>query len=94
MEKEKREHSRFKKVAPLIKLGVTCLMELFTEGVCTSVMSNVNGNRLAKYGARLGAGILGLYLGDKAADYLIDEADEMMDDIEEFKEAIEEAKEE
>ena len=91
---KKRTESRFDKIKPYIKVGATFLTELFTEGLCTSVLSHVGGNKLAKFGARLGAGLLGLKWGSDITDFMCDEVDYLLDDLEDVKDAIEDTKEE
>lgn len=88
---ERRE--KFEFVRPYITLGITGLVELFTQAVCTGVMSHVDGGKLGNFGARLGAGLVGLMIGDQVSDYVCDGVMELADDLEEFKQAIDEAKE-
>ena len=92
MNNEKKE-SRLSKFKPYIYVGITGLVELFTNAVCTTVMGHVEGNKIAKFGARIGASLIGFMIGDQVTDYICDTADEFMDSIDEVKETIEEARE-
>lgn len=83
---------KIEEAKPYIQLVVTGLVELFTEAVCTNVMTHVSGNRFAKFGARLGAGAIGLMIGDQVTDYLCDSAGDFLDGLEEYKTAIENEK--
>lgn len=91
MNKNEKKESRFERFKPYINVGVTGLIELFTHAVYTTVMGNVEGSKLAKFGARIGVSLIGLMVGDQVTDYLCDSADEFMDSLDEAKEAIEEA---
>lgn len=86
--------SHLGKFKPYIQLGITALVELFTEAVATNVMSHVEGGKLTKFGAKIGAGLVGLMIGDQVTDYVCDSFDNFMDDLDEVKETIENAKEE
>lgn len=88
------KNSRFEKFRPYIQLGITALVELFTEAVAANVMSHVEGGKMTKFGAKIGAGLVGLMIGDQVSDYVCDSLDEFMDGLEEVKESIESAKEE
>lgn len=92
MNKQKRRE-KFETFRPFIQLGITGLVELFTQAVCTSVMSHVDGGKFANIGARVGAGMVGLMVGDQVSDYICDGIMNFADDLEDFKTAIDEAKE-
>lgn len=92
MTKEERK-SKFGKFKPYIWLAVTGLVELFTGAVCNTVMSHVEGGKATRLGAKAGAGLVGLMIGDKVADYVCDGIDGFIDDMEEFKETLDESKE-
>lgn len=81
------------KARPFLQIGITALIELFTEAVCTSVMSHVDGGKFAKFGARIGAGLVGLKVGSDVSDYVCDGLEALMSSVDGHKEAIEEAKE-
>lgn len=89
-----KKKSRFEKIKPYIHLGVTILVEFFTEAVATSVIGHVDGGKISKFGAKIGAGLIGLMIGDQVSDYVCDSMDEFMDGLDEVKETIELAKEE
>ena len=74
----------------IIKFAVTGVVELFTGALCASVLGQVGGGKLPKFGARVGGALVGLMIGDQVGDYICDEIGEFMDDLDEFKEAIEE----
>lgn len=93
MTKEQRRE-KFEGFKPFIQLGITGLVELFTQAVCTSVMSHVDGGKFANIGARVGAGLVGLMIGDQVSEYICDTAMEFADGLDDFKAAIDEAKEE
>lgn len=77
------------KLKIVVRYAVTALVELFTGAVIKSVSSNVEGNRLAKFGASAGGILVGLTVGDKVADYVCERIDEFSDDIREIKATIE-----
>lgn len=87
------KESRFEKVRPVLQLGITSLIEFFVEGTCSSILSHVSANKFAKFGARIGAGLLGLLWGSQVTDFICDETDEFLNDLDDVKKAIDEAKE-
>lgn len=74
----------------VLKFVVTGVVELFTGAVCASVLGQVGGGKIPKFGARVGGALVGLMVGDQVGDYICDEIDEFMEDLDEFKEAVEE----
>ena len=84
--------SKIEKIKPFIHLAITGLVELFTNAVCTNVMSHVEGGRFARAGARAGANLVGMMIGDKVGDYVCDNIDEMLEGLDEVKAAIDQAK--
>lgn len=92
MTKQERKE-KFESFKPYIKLGITGLVELFTQAVSKSVMSHVDGGKIANFGARIGAGLVGLMLGDQVSEYVCDEITGFAESLEEVKDAIDEAKE-
>lgn len=93
MTKQERKE-KFEKGKPFIQLAITGLVELFTGAVCNNVMSHVEGGKLFRWGAKIGAGLVGLMIGDKVSEYVCDGIEEFADNLDEFKQAIDEAKEE
>lgn len=92
MNKQERRE-KFEGIKPYIKFGITGLVELFTQAVSKSVMSHVDGGKLANFGAKIGASLVGLVVGDQVSEYVCNGIMDFADDLEEIKEAIDEAKE-
>ena len=74
-----------KKIVKLVSSG---LVELFTGAFVADVLNNVSGNKVSKFGARIGGGLIGLAIGDKVGDYVCDCVDDMMEELEALKESI------
>ena len=92
MNKQERRE-KFEGIKPYIKFGITGLVELFTQAVSKSVMNHVDGGKLANFGAKIGASLVGLVVGDQVSEYVCNGIMDFADDLEEIKEAIDEAKE-
>lgn len=73
-----------------INIIVTTLVEMFTSAATKGLMHDVEGNKMAKLGARAGAFLTGLYVGDKVSDYICDNVDEMLSSYEEIEAEIRE----
>lgn len=86
-EKDISDNSMVKRI---VTFAVTGLVELFTGAVVNSVLDGVEGGKLARFGARIGGGLVGLVIGDKVADYVCASMDDISSMIEEIKDAIEE----
>lgn len=89
--KNDKKEKRLDKAKPYINLGITFLVELFTHAVCTTVMQNVDGGKFAKFGARIGASLVGFMIGEQVTDCICDSTEEFLDTIDELKDTIEEA---
>lgn len=90
-DKEKRE-SRMKYIKLGVKIAVCTLVEIFFGAVTNSVLGEVKGGKMAKFGAKAGGGLLGAYTGMKIGDYICDAIDELSEDIENVEESIGESK--
>ena len=89
MNKEKRE-SRMKYIKLGVKIAVGTLVEIFFGAVTNSVLGEVKGGKLARFGAKTGGGILGAYAGIKIGEYICDEIDEFASDLEDIEESMRE----
>lgn len=89
MTKEERK-AKFEKFKPYIQVGITALVEFFTGAVINTVVSHVDGGKIAKYGAKAGGALVGLKVGSDVTDYICDGIEGFLDDMDEFKEAIDE----
>lgn len=78
-------------VKSIVRFVVGGLVEVFVGAVTNSVVSRVDGSRIAKIGAKAGGFLVGLMVADQVGNYICDEIDETMEDLDELKEAIEEA---
>lgn len=83
--KEKRE-SRMKYIKLGVKIAVGTLVEIFFGAVTNSVLGEVKGGKMAKFGAKAGGGILGAYAGVKIGEYICDEIDDLAADLDEIEE--------
>lgn len=92
MTKQERKE-RFQKFKPYIQVGITAIVELFTGAVSNFVTENVHGNKVTKLGVKMGGGLVGLMVGDKATDYVCDSIEAFIDNLEDIKDAIDENKE-
>lgn len=81
-------------VKDVVSLAVTGLIELFTGAVINHVVGDTDGGRLAKFGAKAGGVLLGLWIGDKTSDYICEEIDKYYEIAKDIKESIEEESEE
>ena len=87
MNKEQRKE-KFEKIKPYIELGITGLGELFTGAVCNSVMDQVEGKKIFRYGAKAGGALVGLMIGDKVSECVFKRMENFIDDMEEIKESV------
>lgn len=93
MTKEERKE-KFERFKPYIQVGITGLVEFFTNAITNAVISHVDGGKLAKWGAKAGGALVGLMIGGQVSDYICDGIDGFMDDLDEFKMAIDESNKE
>ena len=89
VKKEKKE-ARTKTIKTIVRFIVGGLVEVFVGAVTNSVVSRVEGSKVAKVGAKAGGFLTGLMVANKVGDYICNEIDETMEDLDELKEAIEE----
>ncbi len=89
MKKLQREN-RLKTIKGVIHFAVIGLVEMFIGAATRSVLSNVEGSKLSKLGAKAGGALAGMYLGEMVADHICESIDETLNDIEELKKQIEE----
>ena len=87
--KEKKE-ARMKTVKTVVRFIVGGLVEVFVGAVTNSVVSRVDGSKIAKVSAKAGGFLTGLMIANQVGDYVCNEIDETMEDLDELKEAIEE----
>ena len=92
MTKQERKE-RFQRFKPYIQVGITAIVELFTGAVSNFVTENVQGNKVTKLGVKMGGGLVGLMVGDKATNYVCDSIEAFIDNLEDIKDAIDENKE-
>lgn len=74
----------------VIRFAVGGLVEIFIGAATNSIVSRVDGGRVAKLGAKAGGFLVGLMIGDQVSNYVCDTIDETMYEIEELKEAMDE----
>lgn len=92
MTKEERKE-KLNKYKPYIQLGITAFVELFTGAVSNSVLKNVEGGKVSRFGAWIGGGLIGLKIGDEVSEYVFNNIEHFIDNMEEIKETIDESKE-
>lgn len=93
MTKQERKE-KFGKIRPYIGFVITGLVGLFTNAISDAVLGQVEGNRVSKFGAKLGGGLVSFMIGEQVSDYICDGIDDFMDNMDDLKETIETAKEE
>lgn len=87
--KKLQKESRMKMIKGGIHFVVVGLVEMFIGAATRSVLSNVEGSKLSKLGAKAGGVLAGMYLGEMVADHICTTIDETMNDIEELKKQME-----
>lgn len=85
-----QREQRVKTIKNIIRFAAVGLVETFIGAATNSVVSQVDGGRLAKFGAKAGGFLTGIYIGDKVADYICDGIDDTMSEIEALKRSMEE----
>ena len=88
--KKLQRANRMKAIKNVIHFTVIGLVEMFIGAATRSVLSNVEGSKLSKLGAKAGGALAGMYLGEMVADHICDTIDETLNDIEELKKQIDE----
>jgi len=78
------------KAKTIIRFVVGGLVEIFVGAVTNSVVSHVEGSKVAKLGAKAGGFLVGMMISDQVSDYICDSIDETVGELENLKEAIEE----
>ena len=87
--KKLQKENRMKMVKGAIHFTVVCLVEMFIGAATKSVLSNVEGSKLSKLGAKAGGVLAGMYLGEMVSDHICGSIDETLNDIEEIKKQME-----
>lgn len=85
-----KAEKRNKTIKSIVRFTVSGLVEIFIGAVTNSVLGRVDGSRAAKFGAKAGGFLVGMYLGDKVSDYILTGIDDATLQLEELKAKIEE----
>lgn len=91
MTKQERKE-KFQKARPYVQFGITIFIEAFTGAVSNAVLEHVEGNKLSRFGAWVGGGLVGLMVGDRVSEYVCDNVEQFIDNMEEIKQTIENEK--
>lgn len=84
------KNERMGKVKTVIRFVVGGLVEIFIGAVTNSVVSHVEGTKIAKLGAKAGGFLVGMMISDQVSDYICANIDNTMSELETLKETIEE----
>lgn len=88
--KQLQKENRIKTVKGIIRLAITGLVEAFVGAATNIVVSRTDNSRLARFGAKAGGFLVGMYLGEQVSDHICSSIDETMKDIEDLKNQIDE----
>ena len=87
--KKFQREQRIKTIKSVIRFAAVGLVETFIGAVTTNVVNNVEGGRLAKFGAKAGGFLTGIYIGDTVADYICTGIDDMLSEVDDLKRSME-----